>query len=110
MRLKVQFGLIDSREVEWWQPIEDFPTIIKFLGKNYEWVVYSKDLTGKVDIVMTFSELPSYDLNYGVLCPVWEDMFGTNRTKKECECGAAFGSFSWDHMRMCKLWKPWSKL
>ena len=59
----------------WWKPLDDFPHVIKFLGRNYEWAFYDKDLTGQVDMILIYSELPSYDPNYNVVCPVWTEMF-----------------------------------
>lgn len=105
MRLKVQFGFIDSREVSWWGIVEDFPHLIKFLGRNYEWVYYDKDLTGKVDMVLIYSEVQSHEPNYNKSCPLWNDMFPN--PEDGCECGAKFTSFSFDHMRYCRLWSPW---
>jgi len=105
MRIRVQFGLIDNRDVNWYQPVENFPTLINFLGKNYEWVMYDKDISGAVDMILIFSELHSYDPDYTTVCPIWNEMFGESRIM--CDCGAKFTSFPWDHMRMCKKWTKW---
>jgi hypothetical protein len=105
MRLKVIFGFINSKEVSWFQSLHNFPNIIKYLGVNYEWLTYDDDPTGKVDQVLTFSPLMSYDPNYDVACPLWSDLFPEG--VDSCECGAGWSSFSWDHMRMCKKWSPW---
>jgi len=105
MRLRINFGFIDSKEVAWWKPLNEFPTVIRFLGRNYEWAVYDKDLTGKVDMILMFSEIPSYDPNFGVECDKWSDMFPENLDG--CECGAKHSSFPWDHMFMCKKWSKW---
>jgi len=105
MRLKVQFGFIDAKEVSWYDHIDNFPRIIKFLGRNYEWFMYDKDPSGKVDMILTFSEIPNYDPNYDVFCPEWNDLFGNKRL--DCECGASYSSFPWDHLRYCPLWSPW---
>ncbi len=105
MRLRVVFGFVGTHDVVWWKPLPDFPNIIKYLGKNYEWVTYD-DTTKDVDYVLTFSALSSYDLNYDVQCPDWKDLF--KEDTGGCDCGAKHSkSFPWDHMRMCKLWKPW---
>jgi hypothetical protein len=105
MRLRVIFGFIATKEVVWWLELDQFPNLIKYLGKNYECVTHDSDLAGKVDYVLTFSPLMSYDPNYDVFCPVWGEMFPPDTGG--CECGAAFTSFPWDHLRMCRLWKPW---
>jgi hypothetical protein len=106
MKIKVLFGLVDSKEVFWYKDIDDFPKLIKFLGRNYEWVFYGQDPTGQVDMVFTFVELPSYDPNYGIDCRSWSELFG-EEGNNGCECGAKFTSFSWDHMRMCRKWGKW---
>lgn len=103
MRLKVNFGLIEARQIEWWQPLSNFPTIVKFLNRNYEWVTWDSDLTGKVDYILTFSELQTYDPNYGVVCQVWSDLFKDE--VNGCECGAK--SPQDGHMFFCKLWRKW---
>jgi len=105
MRIRVLFGLTDNKEMSWFRPLEDFPKLIKYLGKNYEWLLYEEDPTGQVDQILTFSQLPGYDPNYGVWCPNWTDMTGWDPDK--CECGAKYGSFDWDHFRYCKKWSPW---
>lgn len=108
MRLKVQFGLADDKEVFWYKEVEDFPNLIKYLGKNYEWVMYDNDYTGKFDFVLIFSELQSYDPNYNVDCPKWSELFPEKTNA--CDCGAKYCSFPWDHMRYCPLWKPWNQI
>ena len=108
MRLSVQFGTFDPKIVAWWDSFDNFPHIIKFLGRNYEWVTYDKDLTGNVDMIINYSELQSYDPNFSVACPLWTDMF--KEDTGGCECGARFTSFSWDHMKFCSKWKPWSQI
>lgn len=105
MRLRVQFGLIDTKEVFWYRPLEQFPQLIRFIGKNYEWVVYDTDPSGQVDTILVYSELPTHDPNFGVSCPTWNELFGDSNAG--CECGAAFSSFNWDHMRFCKKWTKW---
>ena len=105
MRIRVQFGFAHVKEVYWYKPIENFPHIIKFLGKNYEWVMYDKDLTGKVDTILIFSEIPSYDPNYNVYCPIWSDMYKDDWMA--CECGADFTSFPNFHMFYCRKWTRW---
>lgn len=105
MRLKINFGLIEVREVSWFQPLTSFPNIINYLGKNYEWVAFDTDPTGKVDQILIFSQLQTYDPNYNVVCPIWSEMF--KDSFGACECGANFTSFPWDHMKFCQMWKKW---
>lgn len=102
MRLKFNFGHIESKEVHWWKPLDDIPKIIKFLGRNYEWVLYDKDITGAVDTILTYAELPIYDPNFGVDCTTWQEMFGEDTGG--CQCGAAYTSFPGGHMFFCRRW------
>ena len=101
MKLKVLFGTIDEKRVNWWKDIQDFPNIINFLGRNYEWVTYDKDLTGDVDMILMYSELQTYDPNYLALCPKWTELFP--ETVGGCECGSTPKSPG--HMFFCKLWR-----
>lgn len=106
MRIRVRFGLIDDKEVLWYRPLDDFPHLIKYLNRNYEWITYDYDPTGKVDHILVYSEVPTYDPNFGVVCPSWQDLFKDTSTNS-CECGAKHTSFPWDHMRLCRQWRPW---
>lgn len=108
MRIKVQFGNVDTKEISWHDNVMNFPQLIKYLGRNYEWAVYDKDLTGKVDWILIFGEVPSYDPNFYVDAPLWTDLF--NEPVGGCECGARYSSFPWDHFRYCRFWKPWNKI
>jgi hypothetical protein len=105
MKLRIKFGLIDSREVSWWKTLHEFPNIIKFLGRNYEWIVYEEDPIKRVDYILTYSELPTYDPNYNVECSTWNELFGD--TWNACECGAKFTTFPEAHMFYCRRWTKW---
>jgi hypothetical protein len=110
MKIRVNFGLSGSiKDVSWYQPVEDFPKFVEFAKKKWEWFFYDKDQSGQFDYVLTFSEIPSYDPNYNTAIPTWEDLFWHQKSY-QCECGAAYSSFPWDHMKLCKLWKPWEEL
>jgi hypothetical protein len=104
MKLKVHFGSIDTKEVSWWRPLGEFYHLVKFLGRNYEWVSFDTDDKG--DTTLLFSELMNYDPNYGVDCPVWTDLFPENASG--CECGSKYTSFPDAHMFYCPKWKEWS--
>lgn len=105
MRLRVQFGTIDERECSWYRPVEDFPILIKFLGRNYEWFSYDKDLSGKADMILNYAELPTYDPNYDVFCTTWEELSGNSMSG--CQCGAEHTSFKDAHMFFCPKWRRW---
>lgn len=99
--------MADTREINWYKSLDDFPKLIKFLGRNYEWFFYDKDLSGKADMILTFSELPSYDPNYGVLCTDWHELFESNGWQGGCQCGARHTSFPDFHMFFCPKWTKW---
>jgi hypothetical protein len=105
MRLRIHFGFADTKEVSWWETIESFPVLVNYLGRNYEWAYYDKDLTGQVDMILNFSELPLHDPKYGVSCPKWSNMFPDSIGG--CECGSRYSSFPQAHMFYCKLWRKW---
>ncbi len=103
MKIRVQFGLVDTKEVVWWRELDNFPKLIKFSGKNFEWVFYDKDPAGKVDHVLTFAELSSYDPNYLTFCYTWAELFGEK--SNGCECGSKYDKNSPDgHFFYCKMW------
>ena len=105
MKLGVTFGTADTKEVIWYRPLDDFPKLVNYLSRNYEWVFYDQDPTGRLDAILMFTELPSYDPNYKILCPTWADLFPIDLNG--CVCGAKYSSFSWDHMKFCHLWRKW---
>ena len=103
MRLRVDFGISAYREVTWAGQLMDFPRIIKFNSSNYEWAI--EDRTGRYDYILTFSKLNTVDPAFNKPVYSWEELFGNGGYV--CECGARHSSFPWDHMRMCKMWRPW---
>ena len=102
MRLRIQFGLIDTKEVFWWQEVLDFPKLIKFCGRNFEWVFYGTDDTNAVDYVLTFSDLPSYHSEYHTDCVRWTDLFPEH--VGGCECGSKYDRNGPTHMFYCLMW------
>ncbi len=105
MKLRVEFGQADYKEVTWSGKLLDFPRLIKFHSWNYEWVVYDEDKTKKYDYILVFSKLNPHDTDYDTPVHTWDHLFGNGM--EVCECGARFTSFPQVHMRMCKLWRPW---
>ena len=105
MNLTLNFGLNGSKkQVTWWQPHDNFPKLIQYNGKKWQWVMYNAISNG--DYELTFSELSPSHSRYNDSMAVFEDMF--RYTGQEgCECGAVYTSFKWDHMRYCKLWTKW---
>lgn len=108
MRLKLHFGLVKSIEVNWYKDVSDFPHFVIYNGQKWEWFSYDEPPDDDIDMVLMFANIPHYDPNWHITMPKLEDVVLI--TVDECECGAKYGSFAWDHMRFCKRWKPWSKL
>lgn len=107
MRLKINIGSTDTKTITWNSRMDDFPKLFKYLGKPYEWVYYDRDLTGQVDMILHFYELPHYDPNFYADQPHWHEILLGNSEIDLCCCGAKFSSFSWDHMRYCTYWSKW---
>jgi hypothetical protein len=105
MKLGIVFGLdTNVKYIDWPKSLHDFPKLLLYSGRKWEWFMYKDGPNGIVEL--NFTEIPKYDPNYYVDdIECFEDMFGFS--KSTCECGAIWSSFSWDHMRFCKLWKPW---
>ena len=108
VKLKLTFGFTGpSLNVKWWQGIRDFPNLVTYKGKKWEFVVYNTDDSNQVDYICMFSEVGSFDPNYySTTYSDIEVMFGTS-WGSQCECGAQYSSFPWDHMRFCNKWSKW---
>lgn len=107
MRLRIDFGINGARrEATWWQPIEMFPHAILFNGTRYEWFMYDEDPSKTYDKILTFVEMSLGDGRW-YNCKDFDHEFGY-ASRTACECGSAYTSFSWDHMRFCPLWEKWS--
>jgi len=106
MKLVINFGLNIKKEVYWYKDVMDFPKLIRFNGNKWEWSMYQSSGNG-YDLI--FSQVATYDPNYYVDMPSFEEMFEWDSTNK-CECGAIYSSFNWDHLRYCSRWKPWSQV
>lgn len=106
LRLTINFGHNGvKKQVNWYKDIMDFPKLLRFQGKSWEWAIYQN--MGN-DYELTFSQIPTYDPNYYTEMPSYENMFEFSGSDV-CECGSAYSSFKFDHMMFCKLWKPWGK-
>jgi hypothetical protein len=105
MKLRIKFGMIDEKVISWYDIVENFPKLINYLSKNYEWVFYDKDTSGASDMILIFSELHSYDPDYTTTCPKWSDLF--NNSVTGCQCGADKTSFPFAHMFYCPKWTKW---
>jgi hypothetical protein len=104
MKLRIDFGQIARKEVNWYNSLEDFPKLLSYHGKRYEWFMYDKDKSGQTDYILTFSELPTYDPNYYAEMEDFDAIFG-GAMGIQCECGAIYTSFPQFHMFYCKKWR-----
>lgn len=104
MKLVINFGHKGiQKEVDWYQDIMAFPKLIRFQSARWEWATYDAIDNG---YELTFSQIPSYDPNFYVDMPSFEDMFEWGSSNKCC-CGAIYTSFNWDHMFFCPKWVKW---
>jgi hypothetical protein len=104
MKLRIKFGLNSvEKEVEWFKDLMDFPKLIRYDGKKWEWATYDGSKYAGYDLL--FSQVATYDPTYYADMQSFEELFEWNSTK--CCCGAAYTSFNWDHMRMCPKWIKW---
>lgn len=95
--------------VTWDKDLSDFPHVVQYDKKYWEWLCWDRDPNGLVDQVLTFgvtreSALP---VNmFGVLFPVPDlvAMFHLETIDAPCECGAKFTSFPDHHMVKCPKW------
>jgi hypothetical protein len=107
MKITINFGLSGHKKtIDWYRDIHDFPKNIQFENKKWEWVFYAKD--GNGDYTLTFGELSQHDPQFYEDMAIFEDMF--KNYSDGCVCGAAYSPFKWDHLRYCKLWKPWEQI
>jgi hypothetical protein len=111
MILKIIFGEHIKKEVGWNKDLNHFPHVILYEYKKWEWVMYTGGSDPDVSYDLTFIEIPSYTKGYYTAEAVnFEDILRGNTLSDECQCGAKYTGFSWDHMRFCNKWKPWSYL
>jgi hypothetical protein len=104
MKLILKFGLTGTtKQVYWGKDLMDFPKLIRFDGKRWEWSMYDGSYQAGYELI--FGPIPTYDPNNYADMPSYEEMFELG--KDGCVCGAHFSSFKWDHLRYCGLWKPW---
>lgn len=105
MKLSLRFGLHEPpREVNWWQPIKNFPYLVTFKGVKYEFEMYAEDPTKRVEYICHFSEVKSYDPNYYADTYFDVDALLNTGYGSKCECGAIYTSFPQFHMFFCPKW------
>ena len=108
MNLVLNFGLNGAKkQVTWHKPLMDFPKLLRFQGKCWEWAIYNS--IGS-DYELIFSQIPTYDPNYYAEMSSYEELFEWSNKSYDCCCGAAWTSFEWDHLRFCPKHKPWNQV
>lgn len=109
MKIKINFGLIISKEIpDYWGSVEGFPPFLSLNGVKYEFVFYDKDPNKYYDHVFTFVEIPKHDPNFYKDILSWEERF--SHLTPTCDCGARHTTFPQFHMFFCRKWKPWNQL
>lgn len=105
MKLSLQFGLNEpKRKINWWQTIKEFPYLVLYKDKKWEFVIYEEDPTKQVDYICTFGEIHSYDPNWHSTEYVDISAYLDNGWGGKCECGAVYTSFPQMHMIFCPKW------
>jgi len=113
-RLRLQIGEFHESKgilATWDRAVHDFPKAFRYKGSPWEWDAYDQDETGKADIVLYFSPVPHYQMGvYAGSLPDLERLPGLTlfggSVRGECQCGAAFSPFGFDHMRFCPMHDP----
>lgn len=104
MKLKLQFGQFEpKRELNWWQGVRDFPNLVLYKSKKWEFFMYDQDPSMQCDYICYFSEInpqnPIWNNRFQDIDPLFETGWGG-----KCECGAAYTSFPNAHMFFCRKW------
>jgi len=92
--MKLSLILGDKQHtVMWDKDLSDFPHVVQYDKKYWEWVSWDKDPDGLVDQVLMFGETRESALlvnMFGVLFPVPDlaQMFQLDTVSGPCECGA----------------------
>jgi hypothetical protein len=103
VKLSLRFGLAEpGRTVIWWQGIHNFPKLVLYKDKKYEFSIYEEDPSKHTDYIFHFSQVQSYN-------PVWHVTHYDNidylfNDHLGCECGASHTDFPQVHMFYCQKW------
>lgn len=85
----------------------DFPTLVMYKGKKWEFEMYAPDKTNQVEHICYFSEVASYNPNWYANTYVDISNLLSNGSSAGCECGAIYTSFPNAHMFFCPRWTKW---
>lgn len=106
MKIGLKFGSAPTESIEWDKAISDFPHLVMYNSKKWEFVAYDEDPANVYDHVFYFGEVKTYDPNWYATTYVDMDlMFFFHAPSVPCECGAKHTSFPQIHMSFCPLWR-----
>src|ERR1700686_5166573 len=104
MRLLIIFGSGDSQEIDWDKTIKDFPTMLDYVGRKWQFVMYQDGHNSKTDLECFFSEIQPDHRDYGRPSSSFYEL--TNQKIGECECGAkklGYADYSLHHSLWCPV-------
>lgn len=105
MRLRLQFGSTEPlREMNWHKGVKEFPNLVIYKNKKWEFFAYDRDPLNIVDYQLVFTELPSYHPNWHATVYENIDHLLAPALKGDCECGAAHTDFPQIHLSYCPKW------
>lgn len=108
MKLRLQFGLIEpKRDINWWKRPEDFPHLVMYKNKKWQFAMILDDPTHKVDHVCVFEEVQKWDAAWHATTYEEVDHLFDTGFGGRCECGAVYTSFPDIHMFYCPKWSKW---
>jgi hypothetical protein len=90
MKLKIHLGQGKIATVSWYKSILEFPKIVSYNNKIWEWVFYDVDKSKSFDYILQYSEKTNYNpANYEEE-PVSLETFFPLWASETCECGAIY--------------------
>jgi hypothetical protein len=106
VRLKLKFG-IDATPIQcdWQKKILDFPKVVSYNFRNWEWIVYNDvgTIAGTM-YELIFGELKIYDPRAIEDHPTLAEIIGESNDGK-CDCGGDNNPGSGGHWIFCKTRK-----
>lgn len=100
MKLKLLFGT-DELSYAWFQQISDFPYLVLFKGKKWEFIFHNEDDQNQFDRIFYFAQVKSYDPNW--YATVYHDLDKEIYSRLTCECGSDKHGFA-GHAQWCPKW------
>lgn len=104
MILKLHFGMVKIPvSIDWDKPLTDFPKVVNYNHRNWEWNMYTSVNTPPPDYELMFGELKTYDPRALEAHPTLA-MITAGVLKVVCDCGADKDPNAGGHWKFCKLW------